>query len=1286
MKKILLLFIILYASYGSVLSQVTITVEVNQAGTTIGDCDGFLLGDSEPIFLGDAQDVPNIDGNGFSLTYQGFYQTTANGFPFGPIAPFQIFNVDYGCDNACFPTGIEVQWEGCENDGLSGTIGYICDGGTGNQFSTISIPTPVAFPAVNNSITNQTLIASSTGTGCDGDYQINVTISVSGSFLSPAPDAYCDAIPLAVGGAISKYAWCNNATFEALEPFGLAPSSAPTDMSNGSVWFYFVAPTSGSVYINTNLGATNIGTRFIVYHASNGGGCPSLFCLAPMQYLSYTDWSNVGGALGTGSQADLVMDCANVFAGSGGLIPGDTYYIQLSADDANVCGVIELQITDESGSGRPLYDVPCGASPIVLSTTVVSDANGDAPSLTLSKGCTYDDEIDSDFPHATPYDESIVNNNADASVWSSFVAPNSGSISIEANCNLSGEYFTLYTPNACIAPAIPNQYNCIDLTFDPLKGADGGIGATALQTFGCLEPGYTYYIMVDPDNINVCGALDLWVYDPVLPTPANDNLCLAAANPAYAIVVDAIGAAGIVSNGDNTNACREDLAGEPLRGAAAATVWYSFIAPASGVINLNMTPGSIGNVSYALFASNPENLNGTGCYGGLDGAIGTTYTTTQASDITIAPLFSSTTNSEETNTICCLVAGATYFIQVDGSSASSTGTFGVSIVEQEVTAGSITMINSSNFICPGDYIQFTTTGEVYPSCMSHGALVHNQGLTPTSAGIKAGTVYDVSSAGSSIYNVINDGSTTIPINTEIYASALVDGNAGSGFNFGDLCPSLKASAALPFVFLTPITFGSITQVDCNVSLPIAGGLPAYNTTYKYTYTITGPLPSTAVVASSTTHDSAALITFAATGAGVYTITASDSVLINGDRCEYSTTINVNSSCFDCLTMSPGNIQTTNPVLCPGSTIVFTLDGTQTVPSGGGIGFLVVDPITSKIIKKIFTTGITNNGTYPPGDYCIYNYANDGTSVSVSSDSLLANLIGTCFVVNPNCFLVTMLDQLDATITTTCPGSSQGGSEFNILNMTGGAKDASSTFDYTAFLTGIDVYGNAYSGPGVQINEGDNVAVWDIMEDGLYTIYLQDANFCQIDFEFISSNCQLVALANEHISLAGQAGYNSNSLQWISTKNENCVAYEILFSEDGLNYKTITTTIANATAGQARYDFEHTTLATGYYKIYATTKASNSLYSNTIYLKQSEPSASTLTLYPNPTTALVLLELPATNGVLQVVDVQGKVIYTASIPTTHGSIYSLATDTWAAGLYFVQWQSEGQTLTSKLIKR
>jgi hypothetical protein len=1287
MKKLGFLLMFLFAQ-NAAFNQVNISVEIDQVGTNIGDCDGFLLGDSDPIWLGDAQDVPNVDGNGFSTFYPGNYETSTNGLAFGPIAPFNIYNVDYGCDNVCFPTDIEIQWKGCENDGLGGSVGYICDGGTGDLLSTINIPTPAAFPAINNYTINQILAGTASGTSCDGDYQINVKITVSGSFLLPAPDAYCDAQALAVGGGVSKFAWCNNTTFEPFEPFGLAPASAPIDMSNGTVWFKFVAPASGSVYINTNLGATNIGTRFIVYHAANGGGCPSLFCLAPMQYLSYTDWSNVGGALGTGSQADLVMDCSNLLAGSGGLIPGDTYYIQLSADDAGVCGAIEIEISDEGGTGRPLFDVPCGATPMPISTTVTSDANGDVPSLSLSKSCTYDDEIDSDYPHATPYDEALVVNNADASVWASFVAPNSGSVSIEANCNLSGEYFTLYYPNPCIAPAVPGQYNCVDLVFDAANGADGGIGATALKTFNCLEPGFTYYIMVDPDNVNVCGALDLWVYDPLLPVPLNDNLCLTAANAAFEIPVASIGATAINITGDNTNACREDLAGEPLLGAAAATVWFSFVAPASGSISLSMAPGSIANVSYAVYASNPENLDGTGCYGGLDGALGTTFTSTQSSNITISPLFEAATNSEQADDICCLVPGATYFIQVDGTTASSIGDFTMSITELEVQSGSITRVNATNFICFGDYIQFTTIGEVMPACMNHGAIVHNQGISPTTAGLQAGVVYEVSVAGVNLYDAINDGSTSIPSNTEVYASAIVDGNAGSGYNFGDLCPSMKASAALPFVFLQPITFATPTFNICDVSIDVNGGLPEYDATYKYTYVVTGPAPSTAIVASSTNHSNASPIEFEATGPGVYNITVSDSVLKSGARCDYSTTINVGATCTSCSSLNPGNISTTaNPILCPGSIIVLTLDGTQSFPPGGIFGYFITDATSTKVIKKLFTTGIINNGSIPPGNYCIHTYVTDGSPLPFPADSLFASITGTCFNLNPNCFAITLLSGLDAEITTNCPGGTINGAEFNILNMTGGLKDPSLSFDYQATLTGIDVYGNTYSDPSVPISAGNNLAVWNTMEDGLYTITLTDANSCFIDFDFVSSNCQLVALDNMHISLTGQGFGAYNKLQWLNNKNENCLNYVVQYADDGIAYKTIETLKATHVAGVESYSYNHQTSADGYYKIEGKTKDNNWISSNIIHIKNNDKPTESLVAQPNPFNDIIQIIHPNENGVMQVIDVHGRVVMATKINTLlQNNQVEINASEWANGVYFVRFDGDNTKLTLKIIKQ
>lgn len=1289
MKNNILLYILAFLFLNKTSAQVIVNVTVDQAGTTIGDCDGFLGGDSDPIWLADAQDVPDIDGNGLPLTFSGYYETTANGVAFGPITSFNIFDVAYGCDEACFPTGVEIEWKGCENDGVSSTVGYVCDGGTGNLLNSIPLPTPLPYPAVN-SFSNTYTFTGTGGGGCPGDYQIGVTVTVTGSFAQPAEDDIENAVPISVGGGSVTRAWCGNQSFQPGEPYGTSPGSAPIDIRNGSVWYKFIAPASGAIFITTDLANTDIGTRFIMYHAANGNYAGMNLCKTQFEYLSYTNYANTGGFLGTGSQADLEMDCGNLLAGSDGLIPGEVYYIQMSSDDPNVCGTIELEITDDGGSGRPMYDVPCGASLVVPNTTAVSESAGSPSTIYLDKGCTHDDEIDNNEVHAYPYDETLVNNNADASVWVKFVAPASGSVSIELNCSLSGEYFTLYRPDQCISPAVPGEYNCVDLAFDATDGDDGGIGSTAIRTFTCLEPGYTYYVMGDPDNINLCGGLDFWIYDPMLPHPANDVLCQATALPAYNVPVAAVGDIPTVVSGDNTNGCREDLAGEPPLGAAGSTVWYYFTAPASGVVDFTIQANTINNVSYALYPANTSGTNG--CYGGTDGATGSTYTTSTLTDVPISAITNGSTTSTSAETICCLQPGAQYLIQIDGTTASSLGTFDISLQEQDVVVANSTITNTSNYVCYGDFIQITSGTSTMPSCMIDGIIVHDQGLTPTSTGIIGGTIYEVSTTGAHSLVLINDGMTSsIPSNTLVFGSVMVDGDGGAGVNYADLCPSMQVGPAQGFVFLTPITFSGLNVTECDVTLSLDGGLPQYDAAHGYDWEVSGPDATTAIVASGTELSYGTPLTFVAPAPGTYVITVSDTTLRSGGRCDYSVMITVDNTCYVCAPNAGSVVASESTILCPGQSVSFSTDGTESIPASGSYTYLLTDNTSTNIIKVLSSPTVINDGMLPSGTYCIHGLVTDASGYVIAPDSLLSTVSATCYALSSSCMTITLLDNITSTITLDCPAGTTGGSSISINSLNGGLPYPSS-IDYLATLTGLDVFNVNISDGPIPIQAGDNANVWQYLNDGLYTITITDANNCSVDYEVLASNCAIEVLSVINLNLSGSTLETDNVLNWSLDNNQLVEKFEILRSKDGSDFQLIYTHTATNKANTETYQYKDINTAESYYyKIQYYTKDHTVKTSQIIYLSRlAEIDQAEINCIPNPTSGIATLQthhIDAGSYIVEIYDMKGKIVHTQNA-FLNSDVNNIMLDLnhLSSSIYFVKIANEKMLRTIKIVKQ
>ena len=149
----------------------------------------------------------------------------------------------------------------------------------------------------------------------------------------PANDNLCNAIALNVGDAGVSGAYTNiAATTETDEPQG-------TCFNNGAqktVWFSFVAPTSGEVRVSTDIGGTMTDSEIAIYDAT-GVTCSDLTTLA-----APIDCDQDGGDV-VGSGFMSVLEFTN--ADSNALTAGTTYYVQVSGYNNND-GTFGIEVMD----------------------------------------------------------------------------------------------------------------------------------------------------------------------------------------------------------------------------------------------------------------------------------------------------------------------------------------------------------------------------------------------------------------------------------------------------------------------------------------------------------------------------------------------------------------------------------------------------------------------------------------------------------------------------------------------------------------------------------------------------------------------------------------------------------------------------------------------------------------------------------------------------------------------------------------------------------------------------
>ena len=177
-------------------------------------------------------------------------------------------------------------------------------------------------------------------------------------------------------------------------------------------------------------------------------------------------------------------------------------------------------------------------------------------------------------------------------VWYSFSAPVSGLVTITTHTGLTGSL-----ENTSIALYELPGGDCTDLAdlAEVDCNDDFNSQLSTLENLN-LVPGQIYYVQV-VGHAWAMGTFCIEVYDPTVHQPPNDDLC--DATPLT------IGTVCTQVNGNTSRATLEP--GEPTPecfGGSKETVWYSFVAPASGdiiVTTETSVTGSLDDTAIGLY-------------------------------------------------------------------------------------------------------------------------------------------------------------------------------------------------------------------------------------------------------------------------------------------------------------------------------------------------------------------------------------------------------------------------------------------------------------------------------------------------------------------------------------------------------------------------------------------------------------------------------------------------------------------------------------------------------------
>lgn len=1125
------------------------------------DCDGFLTGNSDYVieYIGTDNTLGNSNNNpvlfGFLGDFNHAYNNGNNGpwtltSPNGTINPNNgiFFDYEYTCPGD-IPTQINIQWQGYENDAPTN---YDLTGGTFSEVRTGAQNGTIAVPAAPGTI-QQTFNASGTS-GCGTqNYRLILEVTRLPLAVNYLPNDICSA-PVFPLNTTQRYGWCPNATLETNEPH------RGDVTANGSVWFAFVAPPSGEVTVTTDLGGTDIGTYFEIYHAADGSACntgiqiPTLVLVKDkFEYLSHIEFSDGTDFLGIDPEAEISLDACDPvnLISYQKLHPGQTYYVQLTADNNGDRGYVEIRVNDLGGSSPPNpEDIPCTSPSSTFGTGNISSGANSPATRTLNFGCAYDGGNDfgetgaqhtspnpNDY-HAYDYNHPASNNaTMNESVWTNFIAPNSGRMYFETDYRsaLYGENNALFGFDPRFAPGTPSDFSCANLT--NLGADDGGVNGifgnsnfSAIINSSCLEPGYRYYGMVDPsDNLTPLStqSIDLWLYDPSIidplqNPPGNDILCLTLQDTLYRVPVELVGQTLPFQAvaGTNVRACIETLAGEPFSNAAPGsranqTVWHYFVVPPSGVIEMRVRSYiGLNQLNYAIYPL----LNGNSCYGGLGNATFTVDGTRLTP--AVAPIYSGTAGfSGSTFSICCLAPGTLYAIQLDGGSPGDQGQYIIEFInEVEVYAGDsqFETMNGDTFayntpdtafICYGDTIYASVMNNLLgqsttriPGCLDTGFVMHNVMPIPNPLSGSGFSFIDSVRFGPNIFVNNTDGSGSFgnPLfNTLYYVSALADEDT----TWGQLiCPSASIENGAKVVFLRPIVLaGSYDQNQCIINFSATGGLPSFNGSL-FNYVITNTQGDTI---SGTTAD-LNTVSFQIPTPDTYTIIVFDSVncietfIVNASTC-------LNACITDPIQILPNPIDSSVYTCLPGG-----ISATTTLTIRGGY------PAANSSVYTITVSGSTGggNGTFnlagAPTGVPFSFIVNDGDNwtVIVTDTSGCTDTVSATFTYNlVNCPNYCQLNPITTSSSYTCLAN---GSAIVEITMGGGAPAINGS-NYIVTVNGSSVLGQNFSNAQVPGNIGNTSLISFLVNDGdSWDVVVTDTNFCTDTitgtFVFNITNC------------------------------------------------------------------------------------------------------------------------------------------------------------------------------------
>ncbi|MEZ5009043.1 MAG: hypothetical protein R2753_12905 [Chitinophagales bacterium] len=451
-----------------------------------------------------------------------------------------------------------------------------------------------------------------------------------------------------------------------------------------TVWYSFTTPAGGTTYA---LEATitsdwpwpfgdAMDPQIALYSSSNGNNCAT--ATAVYEFDDY-------GLINVPFTETTEFYC---------LDPGTTYWLMVDGSGLNSQGNFDVDLT--SINLKDLLLVTICVMPLL-------DNLGDLGQIPTLFGSVFSGTRNNycatiEAGEVTTITSPLINYTVDNTVWFSFITPSSpgNNINVNFDANSLGGAPTNDGLNLQVAIFQSSDGTCngtmteIDAGFDPILW-DEDVNDV------CLAENTRYWVQIDGWEDGIGFTTDEWrgffnltiTANGTSSKPTRDDIAHAIANPLT------ISGTPLVLSPEN-NDCATTQSGEPGVGTyASRTVWYSFVAPPSADVTIN--------------------VDGDNCFwpigGGIDPEIHlyhfsnpATFAGAEEVDMSYIPL--NCTVFDEEITPECLKPGERYYLQVDGSDAGLDGDFTLSIVDnQPAYTGP-----SNNFCANATDLTFHLTG------------------------------------------------------------------------------------------------------------------------------------------------------------------------------------------------------------------------------------------------------------------------------------------------------------------------------------------------------------------------------------------------------------------------------------------------------------------------------------------------------------------------------------------------------------------------------------------------